>query len=137
MFEQDYIVRMFVLFAEAIRKSMQNAKTSKNAQSSADMLEAAIGEGTDIDGEVLLSLSPDSIASIMQVSGTNSLVAEYIARSLLLEAQYLEVANDPGKAALRAGQAYAIAKAFSFEISLDMLTEEEWDEFFQDSIPDG
>ncbi len=137
MFEQDYIMRMLVGWADAIRRSMLKAAGQKDPQGAAELLEASISEATDIDGEVLLSLSPESIASVLQVSGTDPQVVEYISRSLLLEANYLREAKFDEMAKLREEQAYALAHAFGFEVSLDMLTEEEWDKFFADTIPEG
>ena len=45
----------------------------------ADSLDNAIGSATDIDPATLLALTPDSIATIMQVSGVDPKVTEYIA----------------------------------------------------------
>ena len=81
MLEQDYLMRIFLQFAEIIRRSWTKARKEKDPRAAADMLEDAVGEATDIDGGVLLSLSPESIASVMQVSGTDPRVTEYVARS--------------------------------------------------------
>ena len=75
-----------------------------------------MGESTDIDGGVLLSLSPESIASVMQVSGTDPRVTEYVARTLLLASGYLREANEHALADLRAQQAHAIADAYGFPL---------------------
>ena len=44
----------------------------------------ALGDATDLDGEALLSLAPESLASVLQVSGVDPHLTEYIARSLML-----------------------------------------------------
>lgn len=119
MFEQDYLVRILVQFAQAIRRSMQKAAGEQDPRGAADMLEAAVGEATDIDGGVLLSLAPESIAGVMQVSGTDPRVTAYIARSLLLESTYLHQAGDHGLADIRAAQARAIADAYAFDLPDD------------------
>lgn len=111
MLQQDYLVRMLTMFAEAIRRSLEKSK-DRDPRGAAEMLEAAIGEATDIDGSVLLSLTPESISSIMMVSGVDPRVTEYIARSLKLEAAYLEDAGDAELAQLRSDQADAIAAAY-------------------------
>ena len=56
--------------------------------------------------------SPESIASVMQVSGTDPRVTEYVARTLLLASGYLREANEQALADLRAQQAHAIAEAY-------------------------
>ena len=77
------------------------------------MLEDAVGEATDIDGATLLSLSPESIASVLQVSGTDPHVIEYVVRSLALASVYLRESGDEEQLAdLRLQQARALADAY-------------------------
>lgn len=130
MFERDYIMRLILQLVEAMRRSMEKAGKENDPQAAAEQIEASIGEVADIDGEVLLSLAPESMADIMQVSGTDPRVAEYIARSLLLEAEYLRESGNPEKAQIREDQALALGSSFGVEVSIEKLTEEEWEEFF-------
>lgn len=132
MFEQDYLISMFVKFAEAIRLSMEKASGEERPAEAAEMIEGAIGAATDMDETVLLSLAPESIAGFLQVSGTDPQLAEYISRSLLLESRYFLEAGYAAKAETRESQAQAIADAFGFEIELEMLTEKEWEELFSE-----
>ena len=134
MFEQDYLMRILVAFAEAIRKSMQKAAGEEDHLASAGLIETAIGDATDMDGGILLSLAPESIAGILQVSGTDPRVAEYIAQGLLLSARYLRDGGNVSRSEIRESQAHAIAEAFGVEIGLEELTEEEWEEFFSKSL---
>ena len=101
MLEQDYLMRILLQFAEAIRRSWSRAVEDRDPRDAANMLERAVGDATDIDGATLLSLSPESIASVMQVSGVDPRVSEYIARSLLLASGYLGEAGEHELAALR------------------------------------
>ena len=71
MFQQDYLMRIFLQFAEAIRRSMLKANGENDPASAAEMLEAAVGEATELDGEVFLSLAPESMTCILAVSGTD------------------------------------------------------------------
>lgn len=121
MFERDYLMRVIALFAEAVRRSWTQAKEKDDPRGAADSLEAAIGDATDIDGSILLSLAPESIAGVMQVSGVDPKVTGQIARSLILEAGYLEDAGDDELAALRREQGRAIADAYG----IDLPSEEE------------
>ena len=133
MFEQDYLMRLLLQMAAAIQRSLEQAKKDKDPAGAAEALESTINSATDIDGAVLLTLAPESIASVMQVSGTNPQVAQYISRTLLLESQYLIEAGSTQKAKLREEQAHAIANAFGFEVEIEMLTEEEWETFFAET----
>ncbi len=116
MLEQDYLMRILLQFAEIVRRSWTKAKDEHDPKRAADMLEDAVGDATDLDGAALLSLSPDSIAAVMQVSGVDPRVTEYIARSLLLTAGYLREAGEPDLADVREGQARAIAASYGFEL---------------------
>ena len=120
MIEQDYLVRMLAQFATAIRRSMERAQGERDPQGAADMLEAAVGEATDFDGATLLALSPDSIANILQVSGTDPRVTEYMVRSLMLASRYRAEAGDAQAADLREAQARAIAEAYGHDVGVAM-----------------
>ncbi|WP_139653619.1 hypothetical protein [Raoultibacter phocaeensis] len=133
MFQQDYLMRIFLQFAEAIRRSMEKANGKLDPASAAEMLETAIGEATELDGGVLLSLAPESIASILSVSGTDPRVVEYIARSLLLESRYLEDAGDTERAALRASQARALADSYGIDLTEESISAEEFETLFEES----
>ena len=101
MLEQDYLMRIFLQFAEIIRRSWTKARKERDPRAAADLLEDAVGE---------------SIASVMQVSGTDPRVTEYVARTLLLASGYLREANEQALADLRAQQAHAIAEAYGFPL---------------------
>lgn len=119
MFEQDYLVRLLLQFFQGLLKSYERHRDKEDPQGAADLLEAAIGEATDMDGAVLLSLAPESIASVMRVSGIDPNVTQFVARSLMLESVYLRDAGDDGLANTRLGQARAIAREYGFELPPD------------------
>ena len=128
MFQQDYLMRLFMQLAEGIRKSIRRAIDEKDPEAAADMLEATVGEATELDGAVLLSLAPESIASVVQISGTDPRAVEYICRSLLLEAEYLREAGKSDKAELRSQQAYALGDAYGIDLTDVSLDEEALEE---------
>lgn len=117
MFERDYLMRLIMDFMQGIRLSLERAESGHDPASAADLLDNAIGSATDIDPATLLSLTPDSIASIMQVSGVDPKVTEYIARSLLLSSRYHADAGDGATAALRRDQGLAVARAYGHDVS--------------------
>lgn len=134
MLQEDYLIQMFVRFAEAIRISFEKAHgNQKNPGDAADMLETAVGNATNIDGSLLLSLAPESISSILRVSDTDPRVIEYIARTLLLESTYLDENNDPEKARLRREQAYAVAHEYGISLSGASISPDELEDFFRKS----
>ena len=113
MLQQDYLVRLFLQFAEGIRRSMDYGKHDPNEAS--ESLEDAISRALDMDADVILGLEAESFASIVHISGTDSRVVEYVVRSLSLEAFYLEQAGRTGRSDLRYAQACALARAYGVE----------------------
>lgn len=117
MFERDYIMKLLADLLQAIVKSMLQAEKEENPYLAAQTLEAAIGNAVDMDASVFMSLSPDSMASIMAISHTDPRSTEYIARSLALAAEYNRKAGFGEIADLRQGQAEAVAAAFGHDLS--------------------
>ena len=72
-----------------------------------------------MDGVALLSLSPDSIASIMRVTGIDPNITQFVARSMLLESVYLRKAGKNALAQVREDQARAIADEYGFGLPDD------------------
>ena len=125
MFEQDYLMRLILGYFKTIVVVVKRGNKEKDPLGAAEMLENAIGEATEIDGAVLLSLSPESIAGILQVSGTDPKVIGYVAHGLLLESHYLMLAYDLARAELREAQARALADAYGIDLPDDPAEAEE------------
>ena len=119
MFEQDYLVRLLLQFFQGMLKSLERRKEQEDPQGAADLLESVVGEATDMDGNALLSLAPESIASVMQMSGIDPDVTQFVARSLLLESVYLTDAGNTALADTRRAQAQAIASTYGFDLPED------------------
>lgn len=119
MFEQDYLMKQFLMFFQALTRSWEQMEEEEDPQGAADTLENAISAATEMDGMALLTLAPESIASIMQVTGVDEGVVEYIARSMLLESVYLKQAGNAELAGIRAAQAQAIADSYGFGLPDD------------------
>lgn len=116
MFERDYLVNILLQYAEILRRSWFKARHESDPRGAAAMLEATVGQATDIDGATLLSLSPESMAGVLQVSGVDERVAGYIARSLALASSYLNELGDRQLAALRFQQARSLADAYGIDL---------------------
>ncbi len=134
MVQQDYLLDLIRRLADAIRRSIDRSHGQHDPHSAALLLEQAIREATDLDGDVFLSLSPESMASILTVSGTDERVGGYIVRSLQLIADYYEEAGETGLAELRAAQAASLGEAYGVQLDSDSLSPEELEEFFEESM---
>ena len=119
MLEQDYLLRQLLQFFEAIVRTYELYWKDENPQGAADALEDAISNATEMDGVALLSLSPDSIASIMRVTGIDPNITQFVARSMLLESVYLRKAGRNSLAQVREAQARAIADEYGFGLPDD------------------
>ena len=133
MFQNDYLMRMIMQLIEAIARSMQIAKDKEDPQGAAQMLEDLVAHATNLDGGVLLSLTPESIASIISVSNTDPRVVEFVGRSLFLESSYLRQAGKNSLADLREDQAYALADAYGFSLDEELGAEDAMDAFLENA----
>ena len=112
---------------------MERAAGEEDPDGAARMLDMAIGDATDLDGEALLSLAPESMATILQVSGVDPHLTEHIARSLLLSSRYYGEAGNSEMADLRSSQARALAEAYGHELSGDAISDEELEAFLEEA----
>lgn len=120
MFEQDYLMKLLLAFYQAMFKSLRRVMDEdEDPQEAADTLDEVVGNAVGMDGKSLLSLAPESITGVLQVSGTDPRVTEFVARSLLLSSSYLTQAGQTALASLRAQQARAIADTYGFELPDD------------------
>ncbi len=119
MLTEDYLMRIIIQYAEALRRSWSCAREQKDPEGAAEMLDAAIGEATEIDGGTLLRLAPESMARILQVSGTDPEVISYVMHGLALSSVYFREAGNEEYATLRHGQAQALADAYGLEMPDD------------------
>ena len=130
MFTQDYLMRMFMQLAAAMKESLLRARGQNDPRAAADMLDEAISDATEMDGDLLLRMAPESMAAMLQLSQPDPQLMEYVSRSLLLSSQYLREAGDASASALRQEQAYAVARAFGVELGEGSISQNELDELF-------
>lgn len=120
MFEQDYLMKLLLAFYQAMFKSLRRVTDEdEDPKEAADTLDEVVGNAVGMDGTGLLSLTPESVAGVLQVSGTDPRVTEFIARSLLLSSEYLTQAKQGALASLRVEQARAVADAYGIDLPDD------------------
>lgn len=133
MFQQDYLLRMFLQLATAVRESLQRARGDKDPVAAAQMLDHTLEDATEMDGALLLRMAPESMAAMLQISQPDPMLMEYVARTLLLSSEYLSEAGESAHAELRKGQAYAVAQAFGIQLSDESIQPEELERFFEEN----
>ena len=118
MITQDYLMRMLLAFFQALVNSRTRAIDEKDYDGAADMLENTIGDAANMDPTMLLSLSPDSLVGILQATGVDPKVTEFMARSLMEVSNYRQKSGEGELADLREKQARAIAEAYGHDMTI-------------------
>lgn len=137
MFTQDYLMRMFLMLAGAIRESLQKAHGDNDPRAAADLLDASLEDATEMDGSLLLRMTPESMAAMLQLSQPDPQLMGYVSRSLLLSSTYLKQAGDESAAALRRAQAFAVSDAFGLDLSDSSIEQDQLEGFLSQSGADG
>ena len=137
MFAQDYLMRMFLMLAGAIRESLQKAHGDNDPRAAADLLDASLEDATEMDGSLLLRMTPESMAAMLQLSQPDPQLMGYVSRSLLLSSTYLKQAGDESAAALRRAQAFAVSDAFGLGLSDSSIEQDQLEGFLSQSGADG
>lgn len=119
MIEQDYLMRRLLALFAAIRRSWEKELKHEDPLDSAEQLELALGSAVDFESGLLLSLAPESFSTMVQVSGTDRRLVEFMLRSLAMASQLRAKGSDEAGAALRMAQAQVLAQAYGF-------SDEEW-----------
>lgn len=84
MFEQDYLMRIIAQLLGAIRRSMERAAGEEDPDGPRAPSTWRWATPPIWTARRWLSLAPESLASVLQVSGVDPHLTEYIARSLML-----------------------------------------------------
>lgn len=129
--QQDYLLRMFLQIATAIRESLQRSRGEQDPEAAASLLDQSLEDATEIDGSLLLCMAPETMAAMLQLSQSDPLLMEYVARTVLLSSKYLYDAGEDERASLRKEQAFAVAHAFGIELSEESIKPEELEQFFE------
>ena len=114
MLQHDYLLEIISQFVDVATAALRGAVMDGEVES-AGQAEDAIAGLLDLDPEVALQLSPDSLVTMMLLSGVADSLAGYVAYTLRrLSGAYA----DMGRAALaelRLAQARAVEESFGCE----------------------
>ena len=82
----------------AIRESLQRSRGEQDPEAAASLLDRSLEDATEIDGSLLLRMAPETMAAMLQLSQSDPLLMEYVARTLLLSSKYLYDAGEDERA---------------------------------------
>lgn len=116
MLQRDYILEIINDFTNAVMEGLGLAIKNQSEQSLGGV-EAAVAELIDLSPETALALSPDSLVTMMLLSGVADSVAEYVVYALDRLSRVYEKLGDTDKAGLRRQQAEAVAQSFSVNLN--------------------
>lgn len=115
MLQRDYVLEIVGQFVESVSRALRRAAAGEKDGLVAT--EREIGELLDLDYETALALSPDSLVTMMVLSGIGDSVAEYVCYALDRLARLYEREGDEDAAGLRRLQARAVAESFGCDPS--------------------
>ncbi|MDR0501195.1 MAG: hypothetical protein LBG97_08170 [Coriobacteriales bacterium] len=131
MFENDYIMRMVLQLATVIRKSLMGGY--RETKDDVKAIENAISDAVDIPGDILFSLEPKSMVTMLQLGSFDIKLAEYVVRSLYYEAKLLDESELHAKANLRREQANEIANTYAIIIAEEDVSPEALEAFLNNA----
>ena len=121
MLQRDYLLELVRRFGDGLREHLYPAVVDGDATSIREV-EDDVGRLVDLDGASALALAPESLVTMMELSGVADSVAAHAAYALVRLADAYERAGDGATAQIRRGQARALAQAFG--VALDQVPEE-------------
>lgn len=121
MLHRDYLLEIIAKFVESVSVALRRAVLEGDREA-AGQVEDSVAALLDLDPQTAMNLSPDSLVTMMLLSGLGDSLASYVAYALDRVGDAYDDMGDRQQAALRWDQAQAVAE--SFEVDLDRVPEE-------------
>lgn len=115
MLERDYLTEMLEHFVETVSRALLNSVEEIHLDD-IETIEREIGEVIDLDGDQALQLAPDSLVTLLVLSGTGDTLSAQMAYALHKLSEMYAAQGDEMTAGLRNLQAEAIEQSFGHEI---------------------
>lgn len=106
-FQSDYVMRLIEQLSGLVRGAMEKVG-AKDAEEPREVAGEAIGLALDMDPILAASLSPQSLASMLRLTGLDDRVIALVQQTIEVEALALEHWGDTATARLRHDQADAV-----------------------------
>lgn len=116
MLHRDYLLEIIARFVETVTVALRQALRNGSPESAREV-EDSVAALLDLDPVTAMNLSPDSLVTMMLLSGMGDSLASYVAYALDKVGDAYDDAGDAQKAALRWDQAEAVAEAFGVDQS--------------------
>lgn len=116
MLHRDYVLEIVGQFVDGVTRSLRRAALGEKDGLLAT--EREIGDLLELEPSTALALAPDSLVTMMLLSGMGDSVASYVCYALDRLARLYEREGDEDAAGLRALQARAVAESFGCDPSV-------------------
>lgn len=115
MLQRDYLLEIIGRFTEAVGRALKRLAEGDEA-ATAD-IELEVAGLLDLDPSIALGLAPDSLVTMMILSGLGDSLAAYVCYALERVADAYEASGEPDLAQVRREQAAAVAESFNCDPS--------------------
>lgn len=106
--QKDYILRLIEEFGAVLREALRRFRAGDPPQESIEDIDKAIGLAVNVDPQLFMSLTPQSMVSFLELSNLDDRLTRQLAEALLLQAEMLEAQSSADKATTKREQAAAI-----------------------------
>jgi hypothetical protein len=106
-YQSDYILRLIEQMGGLIRRATEKMRTG-GAEEPYELADQAIGLALDMDPSIASRLSPQSLASLLELGNLDDRVVELVAQAIELEADVLQSGGELIAADVRRDQANAV-----------------------------
>lgn len=121
MLHRDYLLEIIAQFVDTVTRSLRIAREKGDLDAAKDV-EAAVAGLLDLDQEVALQLTPDSLVTMLLLSGVGDALADYVTYAMRELADVYDDMGEKDLAMLRREQARAVAESFGCDY--DVVPEE-------------
>ena len=112
MLHKDYLLEIIERFVDTVTVALRGSLIDGSVESAKDV-EDSVAALLDLDPQTAMNLSPDSLVTMMLLSGMGDSLAEYVAYALDRVGDAYDDMGEQEKAALRWDQAQAVAESFN------------------------
>ena len=116
MLHKDYLLEVIEQFVSTVSQALVRALLQRDVEA-AEEVEAAVADLVQLDPETAMALAPQSLVTMMLLSGTGDSVAGYAAYALNRLGDAYDNMGEHDVAELRREQAQAIADTFGADLN--------------------
>lgn len=116
MLHKDYLLEVIEQFVSSVTQALAQALLQRDLDA-VDEVEAAVADLVQLDPETAMALAPESLVTMMMLSGTGDSVAGYAAYALNRLGDAYDNMGQPELGQMRREQAAAIAASFGSDVN--------------------